>query len=106
MACTITNNTAVNQGGGISTYGPLKLINSTIAGNTADAAGGISVDSETGSATVTNCTVTRNRETGARGGGIDAGGPTTLYNTIVCGNFGGPAPSTTPNDISNSVDTS
>jgi hypothetical protein len=106
MACTITKNTADNQGGGISTYGPLKLINSTVVGNTAASAGGIYVDSETGSTTVTNCTVTGNRETGAGGGGIHAFGPTTLYNTIVCGNFGGTAPSTTPNDIAGSVNKS
>ncbi len=105
LACTITNNTAVNQGGGVSTYGNLALINSTIAGNTADSAGGIYVDSETGSTTVTNCTITRNRETKDGGGGIHAFGPTTLYNTIVCGNFGGVSPSTTPNDIAGSVNT-
>jgi hypothetical protein len=106
VACTISNNTAVNQGGGVSTYGPLKLINSTIVGNTAPSAGGIYVDSETGSTTVTNCTITGNRETGSGGGGIHAFGPTTLYNTIVCGNFGGASPSTTPNDIAGSVETS
>ena len=106
IGCTIADNTAANQGGGISTYGPLKLINSTIAGNTADSAGGIYVDAETGSTTLTNCTVTGNRETKDGGGGIHAFGPTTLYNTIVCGNSGGAAPSTTPNDIAGSVDTS
>ena len=105
MACTITNNTAVNQGGGISTYEPLTLINSTVVGNTAGSAGGIYVDLETGSMVATNCTITGNRETGGGGGGIHAFGPTTLYNTIVCGNFGGAAPATTPNDIAGSVDT-
>ena len=104
--CTIANSTAINQGGGISTYGPLKLINSTISGDTADSAGGMFVDSESGSTTLTNCTVTGNRETKDGGGGIHAFGPTILFNTIVCGNYGGAAPSMTPNDIAGSVNTS
>ena len=104
--CTVADSTAMNQGGGISTYGPLKLINSTISGDIAPSAGGIFVDSESGSVTITNCTITGNRETGDGGGGIHAFGSTTLYNTIVCGNFGGAAPSTTPDDIAGSVNTS
>jgi len=104
--CTVSDSTAINQGGGISTYGPLNLINCTITGDTADSAGGIFNDGETGTMTLTNCTVTANRETKDGGGGIHTFGPTILVNTIVAGNFGGAAPSTTPNDIAGSITTS
>ena len=110
---TIDQNTAVEEGGGISSFnkieavdstisnnradsgGGLKingfdgsgiLIDSTISGNTAKFGGGISFSSTYGSQSVTNSTITNN--SASRGGGIDQGGEgkINITSSIIAGN--------------------
>src|SRR5204863_6773413 len=60
------------------------------------------------SVTISNNRADNNNSAPGTGGGIDAAGSGTftLRNTIVFGNFVGSDPSTTPDDIQGSVDTS
>ncbi len=116
-ACTISNNATAqsSEGGGIYSDGPLTINNSTLTGNTARYGGGIEADqgnltitnstfsgnglanegaggamdigSGTGSATLTDCTITNNQAN--EGGGISFGSLNTTinaYNTILSGN--------------------
>lgn len=102
-ASMFTGNSA-RTGGAISAYGgDLKLINSTISGNTAiEGGGGVRVDYAP--VVLRNVTVTLNR---ADSGDADAGSggglqvfstEVTLYNTIVAGNLKGSGAGT-PNDV-------
>src|SRR5262245_48989943 len=56
--CTLSGNTAIDQGCGIYNRGPLTLSNTTVSNNAADAAGGIF--NTLGSATLNNSTVSGN----------------------------------------------
>lgn len=100
---TITNSTiAGNQtsgsgvtGGGVAeiasggTLVQMEIVNSTIAGNTANGHGGSGGGLATagGTVTITNSTIAGNQiivsAPSAAGGGIRAGGPVSLQNTIV-----------------------
>ncbi|PYS45741.1 MAG: hypothetical protein DMF68_21340 [Acidobacteria bacterium] len=107
---TISGNTS-DQGGGLATTssGTVSITNSTISGNTANAnAGGVFISNATiaftGSTITNNRTDNDNNGSGS-GGGIDSvSGTVTLKNTIVAGNFKGPSPSTTADDIFGTVD--
>ena len=107
---TFAYNTAGSEGGGLASKDILLgLTNSTFFGNVAVSDGGGLQTS--GSAVITNCTFTANRVTvgssGLFGGGIyDVGTAATLANTVVAGNFQGPLPSTTADDIAGNVDPS
>jgi hypothetical protein len=76
-------------GGGIFNRGSLVLVGTTVAGNTAYDAGGIS---NGGTATVRRSTISGNHVTGGRfygfGGGIRNGGKLTLANSTVSNNWG------------------
>jgi hypothetical protein len=114
---TISGNSAVVTGGGIQNYGSLTLASSTVSGNSANYGGGlyngVSYDSSTGSAALTNCTVADNsassdgggiinryscnltlsdstlsRNAAAYYGGVDNSGTTTVANSIIAGNIG------------------
>ncbi len=86
---TISNNRADYGGGiGISGFeGSGILIDSTISGNTAKFGGGISFSSTYGSQSVTNSTITNN--SASRGGGIDQGGEgkINITSSIIAGNI-------------------
>jgi CSLREA domain-containing protein len=89
----------------IGGFGRVTIINSTFSGNSADTDGGGIYNSNL--LTITNSTFTGNRADsdgsgGGTGGGIDGGGPDTLNNTIVAGNFRGTG--STPDDISGTID--
>ena len=105
--CTITGNTADGsdvsdstyvEGGGIWSYGPTTMINSTITDNLARGEGGGfgyvvggGIYVREGNHFVTNCLIARNRIAAARilaeGGGIFTGGGTlTLTNSTLSGN--------------------
>lgn|GEM_PF-2901146 len=92
---TISSNDA-NDGGGIYNGGTLKVINSTISGNTALTNGGGIYNDVAGLFTFANVTVTNNHcddddDDDGDGGGLyvagGAGADHRLRNTIVSGNF-------------------
>jgi hypothetical protein len=106
---TFSGNSASSEGGGINTNGTVPGVNnSTFYGNTAGSEGGGLCGS--GSLQMVNCTITANRvltgSGGVFGGGLFAGRPAKLFNTLVAGNFQGPAPSTVANDVAGSLDSS
>jgi CSLREA domain-containing protein len=103
--CTFANNTAGSEGGAIDNHGSApKVLNCTFAGNTAQSRGG--AINASGALQLVNCTLTGNRVTSSSGsgGGVLATAPAQLFNTVVAGNFRGPAPGTTANDIGGTVD--
>lgn len=96
VGCTISNNTALESGGGIfNAVGQLYLTNSTVSGNVADfggastsPGGGIYNGSIFGGNVIlTNSTIANNRAAGL-GGGIrhDNLGTVTIRNSIIAGN--------------------
>jgi predicted outer membrane repeat protein len=96
VASTLSGNTAT-YGGAIYSDGTLTLTNSTLSGNAADVDGG-AVQNTDGPTILRNVTVTGNRadadgNLSGEGGGIwtfgDSVTTTTLYNSIVAGNFKG-----------------
>ena len=103
---TISGNSSGAAGGGILSFNQLTLTNSTISGNSSKTdGGGISLHRE---AAITGSTITGNRsdsdgDSSGAGGGIftnieaNSDGTTTLFNTIVAGNFNGTE--TTSSDI-------
>jgi uncharacterized repeat protein (TIGR01451 family) len=104
---TLSQNFASDQGGGILAFGAtLTITNSTISQNSANFDGG-GVNNYRGTTVVTNSTLTGNRADadgvgGGTGGGLwtNSFNPTsTLFNTIVAGNFQGTG--STANDIAN-----
>ncbi|MDB9412819.1 Calx-beta domain-containing protein, partial [Microcystis aeruginosa CS-567/02] len=84
---TISGNTAPGTGGGISNSSFGIITNSTISGNTAYQGGGID-NSQFGTLTLTNSTISGNTATGyyGSGGGIDNNGTGTLTNSTISGN--------------------
>src|SRR5205823_4101058 len=109
--CTLAGNSATSEGGAVDGTGSAKLIaiNSTFVNNTAGSRGG-AFKIQGASSRLTNTTITGNRVTqgsgGLFGGGLYDDSPVLLQNTIVAGNFRGPTPGTTSNDIYGSVDAS
>ncbi len=87
--CTISANTAGNNGGGLDNVGTanLTLIDCTISGNTADNnGGGLENDSTANHAlALTACTISGNYADGF-GGGLFNNGAAALNDTIVAGN--------------------
>ena len=90
--CTVSNNSGENsasRGGGISVYaGTLSINNSTISNNTALIdGGGIAVEATAGSVTITNCTF-ENNTAGNRAGGIGGDESTVIdiSNSTIHGN--------------------
>lgn len=84
----LTNNSAFSSGagGGISNFGSLTVINSTLSGNSGGRGGGIS---NRGTATVFNSTLSGNSSINGfsgGGGGIFNDGTLNLSNSIVAGN--------------------
>ncbi|MFI5455752.1 MAG: beta strand repeat-containing protein [Isosphaerales bacterium] len=86
---TITNSTITGNsggdGGGIDNYGTLTITNSTITGNSGSEGGGI-FNKEGGTATVTGSTIENN--SAAAGGGIESEGPLTIVNSTIAANLG------------------
>jgi Bacterial Ig-like domain (group 3) len=99
---TVSGNSATFGGGGIANSAPLTLTDSTVSGNSAGYGGGGIYNYYSGTATLTNVTVTANRSALVGGGIGTEGGSVTLDNTIVDGNFQG-ASGGTAGDISGSV---
>ncbi len=81
---TLSSNTAITQGGGISNLGTLTISNSSVVSNTSDAAGGGIEQGSTGTLSVTNTTIAFNSAT--KGGGISTSGPITLINVTIADN--------------------
>jgi hypothetical protein len=88
---SIINNTA-SAGGGIGLMGngaDVSIVNSTISGNTSGwRGGGIWTDYGTTPVSIVNTTITRNTSLSDGAGGVFAGSPTTLKNSIVAQNSG------------------
>jgi hypothetical protein len=86
LGSTISGNSATNYGGGIYNNGTLTVTNSTFSGDRADILGGGIFNNTGALLTVTNSTLFGNTH-GApeRGGGITDSGTATLKNTIVAG---------------------
>ncbi len=93
---TVSGNTTATNGGAISSVnqGPLVVTNSTISGNSAAAVGG-GINISSGTATLTNTTITNNHSDSDNTGGETGGGVyfnvlgSTLTNTLIAGNFRG-----------------
>jgi hypothetical protein len=89
---TITGNTALIPGGGVSSkYGPASITDSTISNNTAKYGAGVFAR---GSLSVSGSQITGNTkpstDTNGRGGGISAyGGPLSVTNTTISNNTSG-----------------
>ena len=84
---TVSANLALAEGGGVHNryFVTLRLINSTISGNSASNGGGVS--NSRGTVTMTNSTVSGNSAS-AEGGGVNSGGgPLTATNSTISGNF-------------------
>jgi hypothetical protein len=106
-ACLFANNTSASEGGGIDSSGTIVgVTNSTFYGNIAGSRGG--GISSTGPVQVTSSTLTGNRavsgSSGAFGGGLFDGLPAKLFDTLIAGNYQGPAPATSASDIFGNVD--
>lgn len=83
--CVITGNTAIGNGGGLYLFNTsVTLINTVIAGNSAESGGGL-WDDDSG-VTLTNCTISGNTASTFTGGGLyGAFGSDTLTNCILWG---------------------
>ncbi|MCI0683115.1 MAG: right-handed parallel beta-helix repeat-containing protein, partial [Gemmataceae bacterium] len=86
---TISDNFGKLGGGGINVGGDLKLINSTVSGNSVDqgnSGGGVAIDSNA-TAKIVNSTITEN--VAQQGGGVSIGGSAEveINNTIVAWNL-------------------
>ena len=88
---TIIDNWAGNFGGGISSAGPLTLINSTVSNNTAASTRGGGIQN-TARLTVINSTITNNDAALGGGGIYRASGTVILVNSIIAGNTGPDGP--------------
>ena len=85
--CTVSDNTGTgvnNRGGGVTSHGQLKMIDSTVTGNTADLGGG--VFNQYGVATLTRTTISGNYATIAGAGMLDYGATATLTDCTISGN--------------------
>ncbi len=106
---TFNGNYAAGAGGGIEiSDAQAAITNCTFVNNSSiSQGGGIEAESAGGPVIITNTTITGNRSIDGSlerlGGGLYNDRATTLFNTIVIGNFQGAAPSTTPNDVSGYV---
>lgn len=109
---SVISNNQSNSGGGISTTGSsiLSISNSTISGNIALANPGVGgVRFDTGTLTITNCTVSGNQSNAANAsvGGISAGNSVfTLTDSLITGNsgtFGGGVGGGSPATITNTT---
>jgi hypothetical protein len=95
-AVEITGNTSGGAGGGISQGilpgSVMTIVNSTIANNSSGFLGG-GINIQSGSATITNSTISGNSASMSRGGGVRASaGAVTIRNCTISGNsaaFGG-----------------
>ncbi len=80
---TISGNTAAVNGGGIANYGTLTLVNSTVSGNQAVLGGGV-FDSASPSLMILNSTIAGNSADQSGGGlFVATGAPMSLQNSIV-----------------------
>ncbi|MEI6140339.1 MAG: right-handed parallel beta-helix repeat-containing protein, partial [Mariniphaga sp.] len=84
--CTISGNSSVGYGGGVSNYGCVPtMTNCLIINNTSNSSTGGVFNSDSASATVTNCTISGNSKEGVYS--FNAGS-ITFNNSIVWGNGG------------------
>jgi MBG domain/Bacterial Ig-like domain (group 3)/Right handed beta helix region len=121
--CTISGNTANHDGGGLADISvpffypqggepgtppaTADVANSTLYGNTSLYGGGIC--NEEAKLTLANVTVTANLSTGtqyddAALGSASNEGDILLDNTLIAGNWQGPAPGQTPGDVAATID--
>ncbi len=83
---TVSGNTGQAAGGGIANYGTATLTTSTISGNNAQANGGI-LNAANRTLTITNSTISGNAATQGDAGGIyNSGGTVNLTNSTVSNN--------------------
>jgi CSLREA domain-containing protein len=93
---TVSGNSALD-GGGIHNTETVTMMSSTVSGNSADNTGG-GISNSGGTATIAGSTITDNRSdadgnnTGDGGGIIRTAGTVSIGNSILAGNFDGPAP--------------
>ena len=78
---SVTNNTTGANGGGIASAGSLEVIRSLIQGNVANTNGG-GIDSNSGSATIIGSTIKSNVATNGRGGGLNLSSGDTMPGSI------------------------
>lgn len=98
--CTISGNSAPNGAGVFNDTGTATLSDCTMYGNDASIRGG-GLTLDTGTATITDCTISGNTAGNNIGGGLDIVHPydtAIVTDTIIAGNFGS---SGSANDINN-----
>ena len=83
----VTRNSATLDGGGVFSFGPLTVIDSTMSHNTADGRGG--GIAHIFGLTMTNSTVSDNFSTDSGGGIFSSSGPATFTNSTISGNTAG-----------------
>lgn len=91
--CTITNNSAAGQGGGINGLGNIEITNSTISGNSVSAGAGGGVYAG-GTLTINATTTIDNNTATAQGAGAFAGGAATVSGAIITNNTSSTATTT------------
>ncbi len=84
LSSTLSGNTVTGNGGGISSFGTLKLENATLSNNSAVVGGGVF---STGTLTTINSTIANNSAT-TSGGGIANFGTLHLTNSIIANSTG------------------
>jgi hypothetical protein len=88
---TISNGgNSAGHGGGISNLGDLALLDSAVAGNSADVAGGI-FDASGSTLLVMDSTISGNTSSAGAGGGINNAGKLEIIESTVSGNTSGSA---------------
>ncbi len=103
-SCTFNNNTAGAAGGALcnNSGGSMSVADCTLVGNQAGYGGGIT---SSGTLAVSSTTITGNSTVANTGGGVNiASGTASLLNTIVVGNTNGTESTSTPDDISGTLD--
>jgi predicted outer membrane repeat protein len=100
---TFINNSATYNGGGIDAFETLMVTDCSFSANSSGNDGG-AIAGEIGGLSVSDCTISGNRSgIGGSGGGINSISSTDILDgTIVAGNFNGPSPSTTADDVAGS----
>ena len=82
--CTISENTAARNGGGIGTAGELIVMNTAVLSNTANSGGGIVSD---GQLAVRDSIISDNYAVYIAGGGLLSRGADTVERTVISDNF-------------------
>lgn len=85
----VTSNTALVRGGGVANDGVLSVLNTAITANTSNGTGAGGLEVSSGTALLTNLTISGNTSTGGTGGLRFTAGTGTLRNSTIAANTAG-----------------